>query len=471
MSTPRFSPRVIRALGALLTGVLLAACGGGGGGGDGSFSGGGPCSVSAQKTWVRNVTNEWYLFPDLLPSQVDLSAYPDAASLLDAMTAQARAEGKDRFFSFLTTQQADSSFLQEGQFIGFGFRLVIRGSQAFFLDVYENSPAADAELNRGGELLAVDSGSGFVSVAQLLQQDPNLANAFGPSDEGVTRGLRFAQVPSGTVLERSLTKRVVTIQPIPDGGARILTLANNPGIKVGYLQLRTFISSAETPLRQAFADFRNQGVQNLIVDFRYNGGGLLSVAALLGDLLGGLRSSSDLYFRLQFRNSKSGNNESVFFAPLAESVDAVSIAFITTGASASASELTVNSMDSWANVAMVGADTFGKPVGQSAFDLQGCDNRLRLVTFRAVNRDGEGDYYNGLASTLPGAFCAADDQLERAPGDPLEASTATALSWLGVGACPAAAASALAQKLDPAGERLPLPERPSVAQSHLPGLF
>ncbi|MFZ8886439.1 MAG: S41 family peptidase [Steroidobacteraceae bacterium] len=474
MTTPWTSPRVIRALAALLTGVLLASCGGGGGGGDGSFSGGGPCSISAQKTWVRNVTNEWYLFPDLLPSQVNLSDYADAASLLDAMTAQARAEGKDRFFSFLTTQQADNSFLQEGEFIGFGFRLIIRGTQVFFLDVYESSPAADAGLTRGGELLAVDSGSGFVSVAQLLQQDPNLANAFGPSDEGVTRGLRFAQVPTGTVLERSLTKRVVTIQPIPDGGTRILTLPTGPDgpeVKVGYLHLRTFISSAETPLRQAFAEFRAQGVQNLILDFRYNGGGLLSVAALLGDLLGALRSSSDLYFRLQFRNSKSGNNESVFFRPLPESVDAVSIAFITTGASASASELTVNSMDSWANVGMVGADTFGKPVGQSAFDLQGCDNRLRLVTFRAVNRDGEGDYYNGLAGTLPGAFCPADDQLERVPGDPLETSTATALSWLSLGSCPAPTSSTLGQKLEPTVERLPAPERPSVAQWHLPGLF
>lgn len=471
MTPPGSGPRAIRALGALLTGALLAACGGGGGGGDGSFSAGGPCSASAQKTWVRNVTNEWYLFPDLLPSQVDLSAYADATELLDALTAQARAEGKDRFFSYLTTRQADSSFLEEGQFIGFGFRLVIRGSQAFFLDVYETSPAADAGLARGAELLAVDSGSGFVSVAQLLQQDPNLANAFGPSDEGVTRGLRFAQAPTGTVLERSLTKRVVTIQPIPDGGARILALPDNSGIKVGYLNLRTFISSAETPLRQAFADFRAQGVQNLIVDFRYNGGGLLSVAALLGDLMGQLRSRDDLYFRLQFRNSKSGNNESVFFAPRAESVDAVSIAFITTGASASASELTVNSMDSWANVAMIGADTFGKPVGQSAFDLQGCDNRLRLVTFRAVNKDGVGDYYNGLAGTLPGSFCPAGDQLERAPGDPLETSTSTALSWLGVGSCPATAASALSQKLEPAEERLPVPEHPTVAQWHLPGLY
>lgn len=474
MTTVQSGPRAFRALCALLTGVLLASCGGGGGGGDGSFSGGGPCSTSAQKTWVRNVTNEWYLFPELLPAQVDLSAYPDAAALLDAMTAQARAEGKDRFFSFLTTQDADSSFLQEGQFIGFGFRLVIRGSQVFFLDVYENSPAAEAGLGRGGELLAVDSGSGFVSVATLLQQDPNLSNAFGPPDEGVTRGLRFAAAPGGSILERSLTKRVVTIQPIPDGGARVLTLPTGPGgpeLKVGYLHLRTFISSAEAPLRQAFASFRAEGVQNLILDFRYNGGGLLSVAALLGDLLGALRSPSDLYFQLQFRSSKSGNNESVFFQPLAESVDAVSIAFITTGASASASELTVNSMDSWANVAMVGADTFGKPVGQSAFDLQGCDNRLRLVTFRAVNKDGEGDYYNGLAGTLPGAFCPAEDQLERAPGDPAETSTSTALAWLGLGSCPAAAAAEPSAKLQPAEDRLPVPERPSVAQWHLPGLF
>jgi hypothetical protein len=83
----------------------------------------------------------------------------------------------------------------------------------------------------------------------------------------------------------------------------------------------------------------------------------------------------------------------------------VRIAFLTTGATASASEININTMAPWVEIAIVGEDTFGKPVGQLAFDLQGCEDRLRLVAFRIENARGEGDYYDGLAATLPFA-CA-----------------------------------------------------------------
>jgi len=156
-------------------------------------------------------------------------------------------------------------------------------------------------------------------------------------------------------------------------------------------------------------------------------------------------------------------------------VDPVRIAFITTGGSASASEMTVNAMKPWAEVAIVGSDTYGKPVGQSAFDLGNrCDLRLRLVTFRGINRDGEGDYYDGLASTLPFA-CAAGDDLSRPMGDPAEDSTAEALVWLGTGGCsPGNVMEGVPAFQKPVAQvetRYPIPDHPTPAQVHLPGLF
>ena len=454
-------------LACLLISGMLTACGGGGGG-DGGFVPGG-CSASTEKTFVRDATNEWYLFPELLPSQVNTGQYATAQDLLDFMTATARAQSKDRFFSYVTTKQADDTFLQEGQFIGFGFRVRVDGNRVYFMEAFENSPASAAGITRGAELLAVDSGSGYVAVANLLPTDPNLANAFGPATEGVVRGFQFSKAGAPPV-QASLTKRIVTIQPIPDSGAGVLTLPSSA--RVGYLNLRTYITTANAPLAAAFNGFASQGIQNFIVDLRYNGGGLISVAELLGDLLGGLRQASDVYSHLRFRASKSSQDVTRFFNPRAESVDAVSIAFITTGGTASASELTVNSMKPWANVAIVGADTYGKPVGQSAFDLSGCDTRLRLVTFRSTNKNEEGDYYDGLAGTLPFA-CAASDDLTRPMGDPAEDSTAEALNWLATGSCTSVISRVpAAQK--PGFEietRYPVPEHPTPAQIYLPGLY
>lgn len=419
---------------------------------------------------MLDTTREWYLFPELLPASIDTSAYTSPQALLDALTATARAQNKDRFFSYLTTPQADSSFLLEGQFIGFGFRTSIQGNRLLLPDVYEGSPAELGGLWRGTEITHVDSGAGFVPIATILLTDPALQEAFGPAEEGVRRGIRFIRV-DGQQFEVQLTKRLVTIPPVPAGGATVLTLPSNPAVQVGYINLRTFISTAETPLRNAYAQFRALGIRDFIVDLRYNGGGLVSIAELIGDLNSAERSQADVFHRMRFSPAKSANDTVRRFIQLGQSVAPVRIAFITTGGSASASELVINSMKPWAEVAIVGADTFGKPVGQLAFDLGRCDLRLRLVTFRITNADDEGDYYDGLASTLNFA-CAAQDDLTRPPGDSAESSTAAALFWLGVGACGhvmggAGPPALMAQRAAAAALAAPA----SPAQAYLPGLF
>ena len=446
--------------------AFLAACGGGDGGG--SVPGG--CTAAGQKNFVRDVTDDWYLFPETLPATIDPGAYATAADFLDALTATARAQSRDRFFSYLTTPQADSSFLQAGQFVGFGFRTRIDGDRLLIPEVYEDSPAEDGGLARGTEITHIDSGNGYVPVATILQTDPNLEQAFGAATEGVQRGLRFVPV-GGQQQESVFVKRIVTIAPVPPGSTRILALPSNPAVPVGYVNLRTFISTAEAPLRSAYAQFRAQGVQYFIVDLRYNGGGLVSIADLIGDLTGDARGSSDVFENMRFNPQRSGNDSVRRFIDQPQSVDPVRIAFITTGGTASASELVVNAMKPWAEVAIVGADTYGKPVGQTAFDLNGCNLRLRLVSFRITNADEEGDYYEGLAATLPFA-CAADDDLTRDPWDPNESSMAEALGWLGTGACSdTLVVPGPAFLKAHSARRIPHSLRPEPAQAWLPGLY
>ena len=181
-------PLTLVALSALMT--LMAGCGGGGGGGTGSGTDG-PCGEATRKQWVLNVAREWYLFPDLLPASTDIAAYSTADDLLDALTATARAQGKDRFFSYLTTKSAEDSLLGEGQFVGFGFRSrTDTGNRPFVLDVFEGSPAATAGLQRGDEVIAVDQGSGFVSVAQSLADgSTTFTDLLGAADAGVQLSL------------------------------------------------------------------------------------------------------------------------------------------------------------------------------------------------------------------------------------------------------------------------------------------
>ena len=104
-------------------------------------------------------------------------------------------------------------------------------------------------------------------------------------------------VPEGTiygVLGPNGAGKTTTLRMLlgiidPDEGRRTLLGHERPldaARQVGYLNLRNFISTADPNLRAAFATFKAQGVTELIIDLRYNGGGLLSIAAYMIDLMG-----------------------------------------------------------------------------------------------------------------------------------------------------------------------------------------
>ncbi|HEX9207735.1 MAG TPA: S41 family peptidase [Steroidobacteraceae bacterium] len=467
---PRYAHRPRRLITLACAGILtiLSACGGGGG--SSSTSPVSTCGETARKQWVLDTTRAWYLFQDTLPATVDLGAYATAEELLDALTAEARAQGKDRYFSYLTTPAAENSLLGEGEYVGFGFRnRTDNGNQPYILDVYEGSPAADAGLQRGDEIVAVDEGSGFVPVTESLVGGRTISDLLGPADAGVRRGLRLSF--QGALREVYLTKRTVTIDPVPSFGVAVLPLAGTTG--VGYLHLRSYISTADPQLRDAFVYLRGQNLQYFIVDLRYNGGGIVSTSELLDNLLGADRSSADVQYRMIHNAAKASQDATVRFQPQAQSVAPVRIAFLTTDATASASELTINAIKPWViETAIVGSDTLGKPVGQLAFDLGGCQDRLRLISFKLENAAGESDYYQGLAANMRYA-CAAQDTLDAPLGSADDNLTRAALGWMSTGACatPMTAGFDARAKPSPAFvSPYPRPLRPTDAEHWLPGV-
>ncbi|TNE31256.1 MAG: peptidase S41, partial [Alphaproteobacteria bacterium] len=259
--------------------------------------------------------------------------------------------------------------------------------------------------------------------------------------------------------------------PISDRyGVQII---DDGGKKVGYINLRTFIvSSASSELRNAFQQFKAQGVSELIIDLRYNGGGLVSVAEVFGDLMGAGKVGQ-VFSRTVLRQSKSSENSTRLFQSEANSIAPTKVAFIGRDGTASASELLANSMIPYlgTNTALVGTNTYGKPVGQFGFDQATCDDRLRAVAFKTTNRDDQGEYFTGLASVFPNT-CSASDDISKPLGDPAEASIAVALDFLAGRSCSAISGSAArtAQAIGAKRELLQ-PDRPNAAQYQIPGLF
>ncbi|MHA4838929.1 S41 family peptidase [Sphingopyxis sp. MSC1_008] len=473
-----------------LAALMLASCGGGGG--SSTAGSGGPvtvtptptptptanCALASRQAFAKAVIDEWYLFPSDV-ANVSAASHNNVESYIDALVAPARALNKDRFFTYITSIAEENAFYASGSSAGFGVRMSYdaAGQRILIAEAYESAPAFAAGIDRGTAIVAIGTNSGNLrTVASIVAAEgtAGLTNALGPNDPGVSRVLRITDA-AGT-RDVTVAKADYSLDPVSDRyGAKIIT---EGGRSYGYLNLRTFISSADDQLKAAFADFGARGVTDIIIDFRYNGGGLVSTANLMGDLMGAGRAGQ-LFSQTRFRANKSAENDEHRFAPGSQSIAPTRIAFIGTESTASASELVINSMLPYlgTNMTLVGGNTYGKPVGQIALNKAECDDRMRVVAFATANSAGAGDYYDGLAPKIANS-CAASDDLTVPLGDPREASIRAAIGFLAGDACTtriadasagAAARSRGARML--AEPEMLTPERPSAAQRELPGLF
>jgi carboxyl-terminal processing protease len=481
----------------LLPALHLAACGGDSGGSTATggtptpaptptpTTAGGTCDLAARQVWAKSVLDEWYLFPETLPATLDTAPYGSVTAYIDKLTETARNQRRDRGFTYITSIAQETAFFSSGSSAGFGVRLSTDAGarRAFINEAFEGAPALVAGIDRGDEIVAIgESPATLRQVTDIIAAEGTggVTNALGPSTVGTTRTLRVAR--AGVTREVTVAKADYALTPVSARyGAKII---DDGGRRVGYINLRTFISTADNELRNAFANFRAQGITNFVIDFRYNGGGLVSTAELMGDLLGGNRASTDVFGRVTYRPEKSGQNSQRRFIAQPQSVSPVKIAFIGTGATASASELVINGMVPFFgnNVALIGSNTFGKPVGQIAIDRSVCDDRLRVTAFALQNGAGNATYFDGLATTVS-VTCRAGDDVTKPLGDAQEASVRQALDFLAGTPCTPITASAATASTQGPGDgaaratikqpvpELLVPDAPTAAQREVPGLF
>lgn len=398
----------------ILIAAALTACGGSGGGtpqiGDTA------CSNDSQKQFVLDNMSAWYLWNDLLPAQVDLSQFASPEALLAYLSSFQPLDN----FSFINTAAADAQFFGEGRFEGFGFSSRFEAADDLRLTrVFAGSPAALAGLARGQRILSLNGRT----IADI-QANEGVGAVFDTTPLSFTM-----RETDGSEFTVAIAHDIVTIDPVPQwrlvdaGGGRM----------VGYLEFAQFISTADPVFETVFAAFRAAGVNDVIIDMRYNGGGLVDTAELLGDYLGGDVANNLVFSKTQFNADRAAaNNTAAFFTRLGNSVSLSRLVVIATSGTASASELVTNGMEPHVDVTIVGGTTFGKPVGQVGLEF--CEKILRPTAFQMVNADDIGDYFGGLP-----VDCLAADDLDVAVGAADDPNMIAAMAYLDTGACPMAA--------------------------------
>jgi len=397
------------------------------------------CSVDGQKQFVVDAMREWYFWNNLLPADVDISQFATPDDVLEFLTTFSPDDGTgqpiDRF-SFINSAQADQAFFGEGKFEGFGFSSRFIAADDWRLTrVFLDSPAFRAGLRRGQRILELNGRT----IAEIQ------------AAEGISTVLEMPTLdfmmrePDNNEFNVSIAKDIVTIDPVPQ--YRVIDAGG--GRNVGYIELASFISTANTRMDSVFAQFNAAGVNEVIIDLRYNGGGLVSTADLLGDFFGGDVAENLVFSKTVFNELRAPeNNTTSFFDRLGNSVSLSRLVVIATGRTASASELVINGMDPHVEVTIVGANTFGKPVGQVGLEF--CEQILRPTAFQTMNANDFGDYFDGLP-----VDCAAADDLNVVVGADTDPNMVAALGFLATGACPAASLPAAQFKL---GEKQEVPQ-------------
>ncbi len=386
------------------------------------------CTLQKRKKFVYDVMHDSYLWADETKTvdYRDDIRYPDEETLLDDLK-----NPKDRF-SFIMTLKEYDDFFQAGKSVGFGifFQPLAHVSDApagytvdslALLLVYPGSPAAKAGLRRGDQVIALDN----YDIDRIFN-DTALFKRYFEENEPIEAQFHVRR-NDGSTYTVSITKaeydvKSVIRQDIVDVAER----------KVGYLLFQAFVGTSEAELNSAFSYFRQNGIDDLILDLRYNGGGYVYIARQLASLIGGVHSSGKVFNQTLFNRKYSRYNDKTYFYPyLQHQLSLPRLFVITTNMTCSASELVINALRAsvvGVEVVEIGEHTCGKPYAMIGAPY--CDKYLLPVQMKNANADGEGDYVDGLPPTCR----SADDYLHDFV-DPREEAFAAARYYIEYGDC------------------------------------
>lgn len=327
------------------------------------------------------IMKEWYYWYDLMPN-VTKEDYNDPYDLLEAM----RYKIRDRW-SFVADYDEFNAQMQ-GEFVGHGFRIGVDNSgNARIAMIYNKSPLYLEGVRRGWIVKSING----VNVAPILMANDYVTytDLIGPGTAGITNTFTF-QNPSGEEVIISSTKESFLINSV----LLYDTLELSTGV-VGHLVFESFIEPSKTELATAFAFFNENNVNDLILDLRYNSGGYLYIAQALASYIAGNSYQGTLFAKLQYNSLHQNANNSFNFITTPYSLDLPRLIVITSRSTASASEAVMNGLNPFINVVSIGDTTNGKPTGMNGWNV-GDKYWIWPITFKMVNKDGIGEYFDGL---------------------------------------------------------------------------
>ena len=414
-----------------------------------------PGSVAHENNWLRSWSNEEYLWYDEI---VDVDPiHHDTPTYFDLMRTFAKTPSgrdKDRFhFTWDTEDYLRAS--NTGIAVGYGAEWAIlqarRPRESASRLRSRTRRASRAELTRGAHVIAIDG-------ASVVDGDAAVLNAgLFPGSRGETHTFVVRDLGASVGAERTV---VLTAEEIAADPVQNDQIIQHGGRRVAYMAFHDHNRVAEGELAAAVRRFRAGGVQDLVLDMRYNGGGLLYVAAQLGYMIAGSASAGKVFDGLQYNDKRSAENLAFPFIsvdtdnrPL-PTLDLERVFVLASGLTCSASESVINGLRGIdVEVILIGGTTCGKPYGFLPAD--NCGTTYFSTQFQSFNDKGFGDYADGFVPVVGGGTepwevpgCLVADDFDHVLGNRNEARLAAALGYISNRRCPPASATSLAGLAD-----------------------
>jgi C-terminal processing protease CtpA/Prc len=422
-------------------------------------------TTTDENDFLRSYSNDTYLWYDEIIDQ-DPGLFDSPIVYFDVLKTNAitpSGQPTDRFH-FTIDSDAWFSLSQSGAAAGYGAQWAVLSSvpprEVLVAYTEPSSPATDpqVDLARGARVVEVD---GF-DIDTTTQDGINALNAgLFPSEAGETHSFAVHQ-DVGSQNSRSITMTSAIIELEPVKNVRVL---DTPTGRVGYVLFNDHIATAELALIDAVNQLgAGDGIDDLVLDIRYNGGGFLALASELAYMIAGPAATAERAFELLQFNDKHPVTDPVtgqvisptpfidttlgppFNAPPDQplpTLDLPRVFVITSSSTCSASEAIMNSLRGIdVEVIQIGSTTCGKPYG--FYPTDNCGTTYFTIQFRGVNDKDFGDYVDGFSPAntptnvgvvVPG--CSVEDDFTAALGDQNEDRLAAALTYRDTETCPA----------------------------------
>lgn len=359
-----------------------------------------------------------YLWYKQIPNSFNARSYADPGAIMTALRQFSIEPGfsapVDKWSFAIKQQEWDN--VSSGIAGDFGLSVFFHAeSDLRVKSVEKSSPAGKAGIRRGWRIIKINNNANI----NRGNVDFIVTTVFN----SISTSFTF-QKPDGSSVDVVLNAAAYQEHPIFFDS--VYTTASG---KLGYLVFNSFLGDTTeiyNEFNRVFNKFSAEGVKEVAIDLRYNGGGYVSVQEKLANYLVKSSANGNVMMMQQFNDKYTQYNETTNFSKLG-SLNIDRVFFIVSSSSASASELLINNLKPYMSVMLVGpSKTYGKPVG--FFPIPVGDWYIFPVSFRTINKNGEGSYFGGLALDHQVA-----DGLDKDWGNVEEATFAKVLKYLNVG--------------------------------------